>query len=409
MAPNLLIRSQRTSQKDSCGGSYARSYSNRVCDAFGVAVDSTRNLYVADSGNNRVLEFDQPPTPSRTPTAARTPAPTATHMPTNTPTLTPTRTLTGTPTATQSPTPTRTATRTATATSTRTPTHTPTRTPTRTATPTNTPAATVTGTSIGTPTSTPTAATASPTATIVSTPTPTTPPTPVPTPAVGGSITVNSAVNVGGSPGQTLAAGSFTLKNSTSGAETVGSVTVSVSDPALYSSLKLTATVGESSQTVTFSPPSSSTVFKFSPALSVPSGGSASFSLNATISTSPAMLERRAVVYAAMLVGPDAGTSGLGSLEASLALLGLGLMIVAPATRRRTMILLALLMVLAASQVGCGDGGGGGTLLIPTPTAKPTPKSSSTQVVAAISATGGGGRPVTFTGLPASLGKVSLQ
>ncbi len=265
-----------------------------------------------------------------------------------------------------------------------------------------------------TPTSTTSATpTAGPAGSVTPTSTPTPPPTSIPTPAVGGSITVTSAVNVSGSPGQTLAAGSFTLNNSTSGAETISSLTVAVSDAALYSSLALTATVGASSQTVTVSPPSSSTVFNFSPTLSVPGGSSVTFSLSATISMTPAMIERRSVVYAAMLAIPDGDGGGASPLGMVLMLLGLGLITARPATRRRTVVLLALLTMLAASQVGCGGGGGGVTLVVPTPTATPTPtptpKPSSTQLVTAVSATGAGLGSLTFTGLPASLGKVSLQ
>ncbi len=264
---------------------------------------------------------------------------------------------------------------------------------------------TPTGTASQMPTPTPTSATATATASPTTSATPTTtasvvPPTPTPvqTPTVGGSITA-AAVNASGSEGQTVSAGAFVLNNSTSGAETVGSVTVNVSGPALYSSLTLTATVGGSSQTVTVSPPSSSTAFNFSPALSVPGGGSASFSLSATIVVTPARLERRTVAYAAVLGGLDGGGSGLGSLEVGLALLGLGLMMALPAARRRTVMLLALLMVLSANQVGCTGGSGIPTHLM----------LFSTQAVAAVSATGPSGGPVTFTGLPASLGRVSLQ
>jgi subtilase family serine protease len=263
---------------------------------------------------------------------------------------------------------------------------------------------TPTGTASQTPTPTPTSATATATATPTTAPTPTAtgsmvPPTPTPmqTPTVGGSVTVPSMVNVFGGLGQTVSAGGFVLHNSTSGAESVGSVTVSVSAPGLYSSLALTATVGASSQTVTVSPPSSSTAFNFSPALSVPGGGSASFSLSVTITTTQARFEHRTVAYAAMLGGLDGGGSGLGSLEVGLALLGLGLMMALPPARRRTVMLLALLIMLSANQIGCG--GGSGIPIQPMPV--------STQAVVAVSATGPSGGPVTFTGLPASLGRVS--
>jgi sugar lactone lactonase YvrE len=96
--------------------------------SYGLALDSTQSLYVADSGNNRVLIFDHPLS-SSTPTVTATA--TATKSATPTPTATPTQTATATKTAT--PTLTATATKTSTATKT------PTATASRTATPTPTP------------------------------------------------------------------------------------------------------------------------------------------------------------------------------------------------------------------------------------------------------------------------------
>jgi len=88
----------------------------RAFGGGGVATDDLGNLYVADDGNNRTLEFNGP-----FPTSTQTPTPTPTH----TPTRTPTRTRTRTPTRTRTRTPTRTPTRTRTRTPTRTPTPTP--------------------------------------------------------------------------------------------------------------------------------------------------------------------------------------------------------------------------------------------------------------------------------------------
>jgi hypothetical protein len=110
-----------------------------LCEPFGVAVDGSGHLYVADQGNNRALVFTSP-------LVVPSPTATATQTATATATATRTATLTATPSAT--------------ATSTRTPTPTATATPSKTptATPSNggatpTPTATATG---GTPTATPT-------------------------------------------------------------------------------------------------------------------------------------------------------------------------------------------------------------------------------------------------------------
>jgi hypothetical protein len=72
-----------------CIGTSADSLSNPT----GVAIDNSGILYVVDSGNNRVLAYDQPlavATPTATATATATATPTATATATSTPTATPT-------------------------------------------------------------------------------------------------------------------------------------------------------------------------------------------------------------------------------------------------------------------------------------------------------------------------------
>jgi len=116
-------------------------------------------LFAADRANNRILIYEDTPTPTMTPTVTRTrtstitptltPTVTRTRTPTMTPSLTPTVTRTGTPTMTPTLTPT--VTRTGTPTITSTPTPTVTRTVTRIETPTVTPAWTATHTPTMTP------------------------------------------------------------------------------------------------------------------------------------------------------------------------------------------------------------------------------------------------------------------
>ncbi len=145
-----------------------------LCAPNGVALDSAGNLYVADSADSRMLEYDHPqaiatPTPTASPTGTPSPAPT----PTQTPVATPTPIVTPTPTPIASPTPSAAPTPTPTASSTATPSPVPTPTPTPIASPTATPSP------APTPIVTPTP---------VVTPAPT--PTPTPTPVPGGTLSV---------------------------------------------------------------------------------------------------------------------------------------------------------------------------------------------------------------------------
>jgi hypothetical protein len=168
------------------GGLSASSLDN----PSGVAVDPSVNVYIADSENHRVLEYDQPwatPTPTTTPTGTSTPSATATRTATPTATSTATATATATAMATSTATLTATATHTATATATATSTATPTATATRTATATASATATSTATATATATTTPTA-----TATATHTPTPTASATVTATPTRTATLTATA-------------------------------------------------------------------------------------------------------------------------------------------------------------------------------------------------------------------------
>jgi sugar lactone lactonase YvrE len=104
------------------------------CGPYGVALDNTGDLVVVDTGNNRVLKYDQPLAATATPTPTATasgPTPTATRTatPSATPTASSTATATASSSASRTPTPTVTATGTTSQTATQTPT--PTATPTQ--------------------------------------------------------------------------------------------------------------------------------------------------------------------------------------------------------------------------------------------------------------------------------------
>ena len=165
-----------TSNSPNNGGLSADSISG----PNGMAVDSNGNLYLADTNNNRVLEYDNPLAPLPTAT------PTATASATDTPTATSTATATATATVTATDTPTATATPTASATAT------DTATTTATATDTATTTATATDTATATPTPTPTATAIAATPTATATVTPTTTASPTASASSTGTVTATA-------------------------------------------------------------------------------------------------------------------------------------------------------------------------------------------------------------------------
>ncbi|HEV3110362.1 MAG TPA: hypothetical protein VGY99_07690 [Candidatus Binataceae bacterium] len=98
-----LVFGQSSFLTDQCNN-FPLANANILCAPLGVAADSAGNLYVADNFDSRVLIYQQPlVTPTRTPAA--TPSRTPARTLTRTPTATPTRTHTRTPTPTATRTP----------------------------------------------------------------------------------------------------------------------------------------------------------------------------------------------------------------------------------------------------------------------------------------------------------------
>jgi hypothetical protein len=117
-----------------------------------------------------------------------------------------------------------------------------------------------------------------------------------------------------GKAGQTVNAGSFTYTNTEADiTEQLSSVTVTVSDPAVLASLTLTASIGESTQSLTATPPSASTVFSFDGPISVPPGGIVNFSLSAVIAGTSPIKRMRSVVVSFNTGGGISGGPGSGS------------------------------------------------------------------------------------------------
>jgi sugar lactone lactonase YvrE len=250
---------------------------------WGIAIDSNNNVYIADMGNNRVLEFNEPPSGpnnvhanlvlgqgssgsefstktcganvnASNSTLCSPPAITVDAsgdlfasdpinnrvlefiQPLLSVTATPTATMTPSPTLTSTATPTTSATTTSTSTSTPTASATPTATTTPTETATATPSATPTSTATSTAT---TAPTTTPTATPIVTATPTAMPTPD-----GAKIVVPRSVNLKAVGIGTGAASNanLTIRNAGKGGNLIGNVSlnpvglaISISNPGAFS------------------------------------------------------------------------------------------------------------------------------------------------------------------------------
>jgi hypothetical protein len=285
------------------------------------------------------------------------------------------------------------------------PTTTPTGTATATATATSTSSASATPTSTATPTATtsitPTA-TASPT--VGPTPSPTTTPTAIPTP--GGNATLITQGTGTYGPGDQVILGTFGYAASDPNAQQVESVTITVGDPRIFSSLTLTASIDGvqvGSATVTSPDIESSTLFTFTPPVAVPTGPGTSltFALYGVISGNKSgRIDLSSQVKLAGIIGGGRadGFGGAGRLMLALTLLGF---VMAPLTgtrqRRRSAVIAVTILMLATSLLGCGGSSGAGS----TTTA-------SGQHVFAMAVTEGGSQ-VSVAGLPLDLGKISKK
>ncbi len=236
----------------------------------------------------------------------------------------------------------------------------------------------------------PATATATPTAVASATPI-----VPTPTPVPGAQASASNIISAG-TVGQTVPGGSLSVTNTTTSTETIGAVTVALSDPRLFSSLTLIGSVnGGAAQTALTGTLASSTVFTFSPALSVPAGAVATFTLNATISVTPARADS-AVRYAGLMAGRE--RPGELPLVVALGMLGIGLLAMPAGRRRRVLVIAGLIMLLAASQIGCGSNGTNTTVLLSSQQQVPTGG-------VAVTNTHG---PLGVVGLPATISTIQL-
>lgn len=216
------------------------------------------------------------------------------------------------------------------------------------------------------------------------------------------AVTVSGAQTT--SPGSTVDAGEFSVTNSTGVDETITSVTISISNPSLFSSMTLTATGSDSvSQTVSV-PLQTSSTLTFAEAVAVSlDQPAATFSLSATIAGSaatPTPTSNNGGIAFASVVWPHHNAPS-GTILWMLGLLAVGMLWLDGRLKRRHLVALAIALVLAATEVGCGDcsssvfGCGGSNTGI----------GSSDQQVTSI----GTPTSVSLTGVPADLGTITSQ
>lgn len=224
--------------------------------------------------------------------------------------------------------------------------------------------------------------------------------TPTPTP-ITLSAAVVSPASGSASPSQTIELGVFSLTNNSPDiAVAVNSVTLTFSNPGLFSSTTLSA-VGASPSVA--APPPATNVYNFQVPPVIQPGQALAFSLTVTLANTSARNTPGGVAYAGMTAGPKP-IAGAQDLWLALAAIGLATLAIPANRRQRVWILAALMVLLAAGAPGCGSGVGGGGSAQPT--------GSSTQSVTAVSAISVPTAPVqppavVTLGLPLNLGSIT--
>jgi len=214
-----------------------------------------------------------------------------------------------------------------------------------------------------------------------------------------------------GAPGQTLPDGVFALINNLPFSQTISSITITFSNPSLFSSAILTGPNGASASSNPVvaidsnkPPPGSSkhppasTTFSFSPPIVIGPGGRPFFALRVTLASAQSRDEHGGVAYARMIPWAHGAS---GSLWLAFAMLGVALATLPAGTRSQVWLLAALMILLAAGTSSCGGD---------------SSNPSSTQTVTAVTATIDTppnihvvGSPAPPAGLPLKLGTVTLQ
>jgi streptogramin lyase len=163
-----------------------------------------------------------------------------------------------------------------------------------------------------------------------------------------------ASTTVSGTAGQSVVAGTFTLKNTSSSTETFNTATIGLGNPAIFSSLTVQASFDESNSTGTDSAPSSSNVVTLTPSVVLTAGATANFMVTGTIAAGGATtaIPRGTGIMVARLTDFYAGPRiDLLGLIIGIAFIGL---VMLPGSRTQRLFLMVIpLILIAASQYGC--------------------------------------------------------
>lgn len=216
----------------------------------------------------------------------------------------------------------------------------------------------------------------------------------------GAAVSLVSAGNGRGGPGDTLAAGTFDVTNTGTTTIKVNSVTINLSNASLFSQAQLNgSSMALSGNTVTF---------RFPAPVPVSPHGRARFQLSVVVAGSASGASRKAIsaalIAAPYLSGGDGsggGGGGLLPLFAGLMLLGLSLRLSDARRARRIGLMAGFVLLAAVGLTACGGG-------CPTCTNNAVPVAqTSTQTVQALDVTSGEDT-IAVQGLPIELGVVTV-
>ena len=178
-------------------------------------------------------------------------------------------------------------------------------------------------------------------------------------------MSIVSPANGGGAPGQTLQAGVFAITNNLAVPQTVSSVTIAFSHPALFSSATLKPLSpnlarfdvnGPPPGPPTASPPVASTTFYFGFPVIIGPGTEPDFALEVKLSPL-SRNESGNVAYAAMTPEPLVRKAG-APLWIAFAILGLATAALSEGKRWRAWLIAGLLVLFAIGAPGCGSDSG---------------------------------------------------